>query len=183
MASPNAHIGALYAFSALVAQVSICRALLPFGNIAILDLSRPDIQLSGAHSSFQLRLAPGPVASTAYVTLPKWISLCPPQLTSLHLSQAVIDAACIRGLYHNIPGLKEISLHGCAINLAVESSPPCAWHSLWNTAKEVGHCLRTVDIGACTYLGSATVQLDALLEADAQSLENLKHHLRSLGRD
>jgi hypothetical protein len=183
-ASPNVHIGALYTFSALVAQVSTCRANLPFETIAIMDLSRPDVQMGGTKSAFEFRLAPS-VESTPHIAPPKWVLLCPPQLTSLYLSRVAVCASGMRGLYHNIPDLEEIRLHDCAINLEVGPSPPPAWHFLWNAAKEVGQSLRSVDVSSCTYLGSPlpdhtpAAHLDVLMETDSQSLSGLREHLGS----
>jgi hypothetical protein len=179
-----AHVGAVYAFSALVHQISTHIPILPFEEFAIIDSSRPDLQMTGTKTLLHLHLAPTNVSSP-FIAVPRWILYCPPQITSLQMSRVVVDVDVMRGLYHTIPVLQYMSFRDSVIDLKVKSKRALTWGFLWHTAKQNGCHLRLIDVSFCAYLGSPdgphapAVQLNLLMKADAELLMHLHHHLWS----
>jgi hypothetical protein len=184
----DVQIGAVYAFSAFVHQISTHTPLLPFEDFVVIDSTRPDLQMFGTKTSFHLRLTPMDLSCACIAAVPRWILYCPPHLTSFHMSRIVVDVDVMRGMYHIIPALKDIHLRDCVIDLQVQSKRPLTWGFLWHTAKQNGCQLRSVSSICCTYLGyplgphTPDVQLDILLQTDAELLVDLLGQVRSRER-
>jgi hypothetical protein len=183
-APSNAHVGAFYAFSAVVSQLSACLPYLPSDELEVMDLSRLDLRITGTKSSFKLSLA-SKLEAAPYVSMPNWVFYCIPHITHLSLSRVIVDANLMRGLYHIIPSLHEIILSDCAINHELNMKPNLTWTFLWDTAKNNAKWLHTIDVTSCGYLGhtlelsEAAVQREELLKADGEFLAALKENARS----
>jgi hypothetical protein len=183
-APSNAHVGAFYAFSAVVSQLSACLPYLPSDELEVMDLSRPDLRISGTKSSFKLSLA-SKLKAASCVSMPNWVFYCIPHITHLSLSRVIVDANLMRGLYHIIPSLHEMVFADCAINHELNMKPNLTWAFLWDTAKNNAQWLHTVDVTSCGYFGrnleprEAAVQREALLKTDGEGLDALEENVRS----
>jgi hypothetical protein len=178
-ASAHVYTGTLYAFSALVRQASASIPMLPFEHVAIIDLARPDIHIAGTKDAFELTLT----GSASHVGAPRWLSVCPPRITSLRMSRVLVDIDLMQGLYHLISDLREIHLDDCLVDLEGRFKKVLTWSFLWQTAQQNGR-LRLVDVRSCGYRRFPSESYDehALLvqqKQDADAFKKLEESIRA----
>jgi hypothetical protein len=152
-APPHAHIGVFYAFSALLNSVSERFPALPFEEVEVVDLSRPDVQMTRTGTSHELRVGStcSPVNQEDCIHIPKWVYLCPMSLTSLTMNHAVLNNDSMRGLYRVIPTLRKMELEDCLIDLSADAGQSLRWGFLWERAVDAGDTLNSVKIDRCSY--------------------------------
>jgi hypothetical protein len=136
------------------------------------------MDLAGTEDWFALRLS----GAFAYTTAPRWLSVCTPLITALHMARVMVDGDLMQGLQQVVAGLRDVRLRDCVVDLEGKFRRTPTWGVLWDTASRSGR-LRSVDVRGCGYHHFPCPSYDehALLvqhKQDAEALEQLQEHIR-----